>query len=173
MLETPRTVLLDLEPSTSGSLNSRLTFPFCVPSIVRHPYKKDPKRDPTLENCPSTHALCISVTRSQGRFGARLPMDGKFGGTSRGCQQGTRRLQFTAALLSLENVYFEEWSRVTQIDLSAWLKIVPQKEHGTWQDWQVRLQVLNSQWSAPRFSRFWSILEDFEQDPRAMSCCVT
>ena len=28
-----------------------------------------------------------------------------------------------------------------------------------------RLQVLNSQWSAPRFSRFWSILEDFVQGP--------
>ena len=27
---------------------------FGVPNIVRHPYRKDPRRDPTLENYPHT-----------------------------------------------------------------------------------------------------------------------
>ena len=27
--------------------------PFWVPNIVRHPYEKESKMDPNLENCPS------------------------------------------------------------------------------------------------------------------------
>ena len=29
-----------------------IRVPFSVPIIVRHPYKKDPERDPNLENYP-------------------------------------------------------------------------------------------------------------------------
>ena len=31
---------------------SKLGPPFSAPNIVRHPYNKDPTRDPTLENYP-------------------------------------------------------------------------------------------------------------------------
>ena len=38
-----------LEDNMGSSLNYG---PFLGPNIVRHPYKKDPKRDPNLENYP-------------------------------------------------------------------------------------------------------------------------
>ena len=31
--------------------------PFQVPNMIRHPYKKDPQRDPTLENYPCNPML--------------------------------------------------------------------------------------------------------------------
>ena len=36
-------------PSLGGSLNEG---PFLVQNLVRRPYKRDPKRDPNLENYP-------------------------------------------------------------------------------------------------------------------------
>ena len=37
----------------------KIRVPFGVPSRVRHPYKKDPEREPNLENYP-----CMSVLKS-------------------------------------------------------------------------------------------------------------
>ena len=33
--------------------SSLIRVPFQVPNIVRHPYKKDPERDPNSENYPN------------------------------------------------------------------------------------------------------------------------
>ena len=47
-----------------SSLNSGPFFG--IPIIVRHPYKKDPKRDPTLENYPDllAHAGAMYEVRN-------------------------------------------------------------------------------------------------------------
>ena len=69
----PRTFFL-CYPVDVGS--SQIKVPFEVPNIVRHPYKKDPKRDPSSENYP-----CVTVCRRFGGCtGLQLPTLGELGG---------------------------------------------------------------------------------------------
>ena len=65
-------MLLSLYSLKRSSLNSG---PFSVPHLVRHPYKKDPKRDPNLEKHPNGFALAEVGGASDAGMERQLPAE--------------------------------------------------------------------------------------------------